>query len=136
MTRIRLRQPTFSILIAFLIGLQLMQPSRAWTIWLAACIGILISAYLWARALGGNLQLRRETRLGWVQVGGQIEERITLSNTSLFPASWIQFEDQSTFPEFNASRSTSISAGFFDQWRLSPPPVNNADSFILAAQKF
>jgi uncharacterized protein (DUF58 family) len=119
MTRIHLRQPIFPILIAFLLGLQLMQPSRAWTIWLAALTGIFISAYLWARSLGGNLQLRRETRLGWVQVGGQIEERITLSNTSLFPASWIQFEDQSTLPDFNASRSTSISAGFFDQWTLA-----------------
>jgi len=119
MTRIQLRQPIFPILIAFLLGLQLMQPSRAWTIWLAALTGIFISAYLWARALGGNLQLRRETRLGWVQVGGQIEERITLSNTSLFPASWVQFDDQSTLPNFNASRSTSINAGLFEQWTLT-----------------
>ncbi len=119
MTRIRLRQPIFPILIAFMLGLQLMQPSRAWTIWLVALTGIFISAYLWARSLGGNLQLRRETRLGWVQVGGQIEERITLSNTSLLPASWVQFDDESTLPDFNASRLTSISAGFFDQWTLT-----------------
>ena len=119
MTRLQLRQPILPILIAFLLGLQLVQPSRAWTVLLVAFTGIFISAYLWARSLGSNLQLRRETRLGWVQVGGQVEERITLSNTSLFPASWIQFEDQSTLPDFNASRSTSISAGFFEQWTLT-----------------
>jgi uncharacterized protein (DUF58 family) len=119
MTRIQLRQPILPILIAFLLGLQLMQPSRTWTVLLVAFTGTFVSAYLWARSLGSNLQLRRETRLGWVQVGGQVEERITLSNTSLFPAAWIQFEDQSTLPDFNASRSTSISAGFFDQWTLT-----------------
>jgi uncharacterized protein (DUF58 family) len=119
MTRIQLRQPIFPILIVFLIGLQLLQPSRAWTILLAAFTELFVSAYLWTRSLGSNLQLRRETRLGWVQVGGQIEERITLSNTSLFPASWIQFEDQSTLPGFNASRSVSISTGLFEQWTLT-----------------
>ena len=119
MTRIQLRQPILPIIIAFLLGLQLIQPSRAWTVLLVAFTGTFVCAYLWARSLGSSLQLRRETRLGWVQVGGQIEERLTLSNTSLFPASWIQFEDQSTLPEFNANRSTSISAGFFEQWTLT-----------------
>lgn len=119
MTQLRLRQPTFPILIAFLIGLQLIEPSRVWTILFVALSGMFIAAYLWAWTLGRNLQLRRETRLGWVQVGGQIEERFTLSNASLFPASWIQFIDQSTLPEFNASRSISIGAGYFEQWTVS-----------------
>ena len=119
MTRMHLRQPILPILIAFLFGLQLINPSRAWTVLLVAFAGIFISSYLWARSLGGSLHLRRETRLGWVQVGGQIEERITLSNTSLFPASWVQFNDQSTLPEYSANRSLSISAGFFEQWTLT-----------------
>ena len=119
MTRIRLRQPVFAVMVALLLILQLVQPSRTWMFLFTAFSGILISAYLWARSLGESLQLRRETRLGWIQVGGQIEERITLSNTSVMPAAWIQFEDHSTLPGFNASRSTSISAGFFDQWNVT-----------------
>ncbi len=119
MTRIRLRQPIFIVLAAFFLILQIVQPSRTWTILLAVFGGTWISAYLWARSLGRNLQLRRETRLGWIQVGGQIEERITLSNTSVLPAAWIQFDDRSTLPGFNATRSTGISAGFFDQWNVS-----------------
>ena len=111
-----------------------MQPSRAWTVLLVAFTGIFISAYLWARSLGSSLQLRRETRLGWVQVGGQIEERITLSNTSLMPASWIQFEDQSTLPEYNASRSLSISAEFFEQWTLTTQ-CNQRGFFHLGGAK-
>ena len=119
MTRIRLRQPVFAVMVALLLILQLVQPSRTWMFLFTAFSGILISAYLWARSLGESLQLRREIRLGWIQVGGQIEERITLSNTSVLPAAWIQFEDHSTLPGFNASRSTSISAGFFDQWNVT-----------------
>ncbi len=118
-TRYHLRQPILPLLIAFLLGLQLIGPSRAWTILLATLTGIFVSAYLWVWTLGRNLQVRRETRLGWVQVGGQIEERITLSNTALLPAAWVEFIDRSTLPDFAASRSTSISAGSFDQWNIN-----------------
>ncbi|HNH05841.1 MAG TPA: DUF58 domain-containing protein [Anaerolineales bacterium] len=116
MMRIRLRLPVFAALITVFLIAQLVQPSQTWMFLLTVFSGIFISAYLWTRSLGMSLQLRRETRLGWIQVGGQIEERITLSNTSVLPAAWIQFKDHSTLPEFHASRSTSISAGFFDQW--------------------
>jgi uncharacterized protein (DUF58 family) len=134
MARIYLRQPTLLILIAFTLGLQLMEPSRAWMILLIAFTGIFVSAYLWAWSLGGSLQLRRETKLGWVQVGGQVEERVTLSNASLFPAAWIQFEDESTLPGFNASRSTSIGAGYFDQWTISAA-CNQRGLFYLGGAK-
>lgn len=116
MTRLKLRQPAFPIVIAFLLGLQLMEPSRAWMILLVTFSGILISAYLWARMLGRHIRLQRESRLGWVQVGGQMEERLTLSNTSLLPAPRVKFIDHSTLPNFNAGRDTSISSGYFDQW--------------------
>jgi uncharacterized protein (DUF58 family) len=119
MTHVRLRKPIFPLLIALLIGLQLMDPSEAWTILLVGFAGTFIIAYVWARALGKDIQLRRETRLRWIQVGGQIEERITLSNGFSLPAAWIEFMDQSTLPDFNANRSTSINAGYFDQWTLA-----------------
>jgi len=119
MTRIRLRQPIFPLLIALLLGLQLTDPSQVWTILLVGFAGTFIVAYLWARALGRDIQLRRETRLRWLQVGGQIEERITLSNGFSFPAAWVEFIDQSTLPGFDANRSTSINAGYFDQWTLT-----------------
>jgi uncharacterized protein (DUF58 family) len=119
MARVRLRKPIFPILIAFLLGLQLMDPSQAWTILLVGFTGTFVIAFLWARALGRDIQLRRETRLRWLQVGGQIEERITLSNGFSFPAAWVEFIDQSTLPGFNASRSTSINSGYFDQWTFT-----------------
>jgi uncharacterized protein (DUF58 family) len=119
MARVSLRKKLFPLLIAFLFGLQLMDPSEVWTILLVGFAGTFILAYIWARALGRDIELRRETRLRWVQVGGQIEERITLSNGFSLPAAQVEFMDQSTLPGFDASRSTSINAGYFDQWTLS-----------------
>ena len=119
MARIQLRQPAFPIIIAFLLSLQLIESSRVWTILLVGFSGIFITAYLWVWTLGRNFHLQRENNLGWVQVGGQIEERFTLSNTSLLPAPWIQFIDQSTLPEFNASRSTGLGAEYFDKWTVN-----------------
>ena len=119
MVRVSLRKKLFPLLIAFLFGLQLMDPSEVWTILLVGLAGTFILAYLWARALGRDIELRRETRLRWVQVGGQIEERITLSNGFSLPAAQVEFMDRSTLPGFDASRSTSINAGYFDQWTLS-----------------
>ncbi|MBI5952658.1 MAG: DUF58 domain-containing protein [Chloroflexi bacterium] len=114
-----MRKPIFPILIAFLLGLQVMDPSEVWTILLVGFGGTLVIAYVWARSLGRDIELRRETRLRWIQVGGQIEERITLSNGFSLPAAQVEFMDQSTLPGFDASRSTSINAGYFDQWTLS-----------------
>jgi uncharacterized protein (DUF58 family) len=119
MARMRLLQPAFPIIIALLVGLQLMESSRVWIILLVGFGGIFVTAYFWALTLGRNFHLRRENNLGWVQVGGQIEERFTLSNDSLVPAPWIQFIDQSTLPEFNASRSTGLGTEFFDQWTIN-----------------
>jgi uncharacterized protein (DUF58 family) len=118
-SRIKLRQPFIAWILALLLGLQLTDPSRVYTILLVTFGGIFVIAYLWSRSLGKEIQLRRETRLSWVQVGGHIEERLTLSNTSLFPAPFIQLIDHSTMPQFNAGKSTSISAGGIDQWTVS-----------------
>lgn len=116
---VKLRQPFMVWIMILLLGLQLIDPSRVYTILLVTFGGVFIAAWLWSRSLGKEIQLRRETRLSWVQVGGHIEERLTLSNTSLFPAPFIQFIDHSTLPEFNAGKSTSISAGGIDQWTVS-----------------
>lgn len=116
---LRVRQPAVIALLAFVLALQLTQPSRVWTILLVTFAGIFIIAYLWSRALGKDIQLRRETRLSWVQVGGHIEERLILTNTSLFPAPYLELIDHSTLPGFDASKITSISAGAIEQWITS-----------------
>lgn len=114
--RLELRQPAFALVAALLLGMQLMDPSRVWTILLIGFGGAWLLAYVWTRSLGKNLQLRRERRIGWVQAGGQIEERFTVSNHSFFPALWLELKDQSTLPGYEVSRILSIHGGEFKQW--------------------
>ena len=115
---IQLRQPAFAYITAFLIGLQLMQPSPVWTVLLSVFGGVLLLAYIWVRSLGRNLQLRRERHIGWVQAGGQIEERFTVSNHSFFPALWLEFNDHSTLPGYHVDTTLSVRGGEFKQWSM------------------
>jgi uncharacterized protein (DUF58 family) len=118
-SRLKLRQRTVPFIIAVLLGLQFKDPSRVYTILLVAFGGMFLIAWVWAYWLGREIKLLRETRLNWVQVGNHIEERLTLSNTSMFPAPHVELKDYSTLPNFNAGRVTSISAGSIDQWTVS-----------------
>jgi len=114
--QIRLQQNAIPVIVAFLIGLQLIEPSRIWMILLGGIGGAWLAAYLWSLSLGRNLRLRRETRFGWEQVGGQIEERFTLSNHSLFPALWVNLIDESTLPGYRIDDTFRIGSGSFAQW--------------------
>lgn len=76
-------------------------------------------SYLWSRSLGKGVQLNRETRLTWVQVGNHMEERFTLSNASVFPAPYIELIDHSTLPGFNASRIISVNAEATEVWTVT-----------------
>ncbi len=118
-SHLKLRQRLVPVIITVLLTLQFRDPSRVYTILLVAFGGIFLIAWVWAYWLGREIKLRRETRLNWVQVGGHIEERLTISNTSFFPAPHVEFSDHSTLPDFNANRVTSISAGGIDQWTVS-----------------
>jgi uncharacterized protein (DUF58 family) len=106
-------------IIAVLLGLQFKDPSRVYVILLVTFGGIFLIAWVWAYWLAREIKLLRETRLNWVQVGNHIEERLTLTNTSLFPAPHVELRDFSTLPDFNANRVTSIGAGAIDQWTVS-----------------
>ena len=119
--RLRLDRPYLPFVILILLALQILDASRIWTILLCGLGGAWVTAYVWVLAVERNLLLRRESRLGWVQVGGQIEMRFTVSNTSFLPAMWVLFEDRSTLPGYDASSSFSLGAGDFKQWNLAIP---------------
>jgi uncharacterized protein (DUF58 family) len=114
--RVRLRSPLIPLLALFALTLQLVEPSRAWTILLVAFGGATLAAFLWGNALARNLHLTRERHVGWLQVGGQIEEKLTLRNTALLPAAWIHLRDHSTLPGYNINATFTVGAGDFLQW--------------------
>jgi uncharacterized protein (DUF58 family) len=55
-------------------------------------------------------------RFGWAQVGDSLEERFTLGNRSFLPALWVEIQDHSTLPGYQASRVTGISGTSTSRW--------------------
>lgn len=67
-------------------------------------IGLLAFAFLWARGGVSGLRASRRTHSRHAQVGGYVEEVLTLYNTSLLPKLWIEVYDRSDLIGHRASR--------------------------------
>lgn len=116
-SQIRLNNFLLPVLVISLFIMQLIDPSRVWTILLVGLGGIWLASFIWARELSKHVSLVREMRYGWVQVGDALEERFTLQNGSVFPAIWVEIEDRSTLPGYNASIATGVDGKSINQWR-------------------
>lgn len=96
-------------------------------------------SYYWAQSLARHLNVRREMRYGWAQVGDQLEERFLLTNQSAFPAVWIEVIDHSNMPDYQVNIVTGLDAHGSYQWRshgictrrglfnLGPTSIRTAD---------
>lgn len=106
--RLRLNSWLLPVAVGLLLVLQILDPSRSWKTLLVILGGAWLVGYLWARGLAKNLRLTREMRYGWAQVGDELEERFTIVNDSLFPATWVEIDDYSTLPDYHASLATGV----------------------------
>ena len=97
--------------------MQVIDPSRVWTILLVGLGGLWLISFIWARSLADGLKVVREMRYGWVQVGDALEERFTLKNNSWLPATWVEIEDHSSLPGYDASLATGVDGSGTNQWR-------------------
>jgi uncharacterized protein (DUF58 family) len=83
---------------------------------------ILILSFTWAWLNLHWVRVTRQTRANHVQVGGFIEERLTLTNTGHLPKLWIEFKDDSDLPLHRASRVVSNLRGKRQQgWHVRTP---------------
>jgi uncharacterized protein (DUF58 family) len=57
-------------------------------------------------------------RFDWAQVGDRLEERFTLTNPFMLPATWVAIHDHSTLVDHHASIATGVDAGSTSQWRI------------------
>lgn len=73
-------------------------------------------SYFWARTQRNKINLIREMRFGWSQVGDQLQERFNLDNKGWAPAPWIYVEDHSDLPGYSGSRVTRIDGQAHRQW--------------------
>ncbi len=94
-------------------------PDRTWNTLLIGLGGMVLIAYLWVRALAHGLRGQRRLRFGWVAVGDRLEEQFTLSNGSGLPALWVEVQDDSNVPGYNAAIVRSLGAKAQAQWRQS-----------------
>jgi len=99
-----------------LLVLYILDSYKGWSILLIGFGGAWLLSYLWARALYRGLSLRREMRFGWVQVGDRLEERFTLTNTSHFPAVWVEVIDQTNMPNYWANQVRGIDPNSVNRW--------------------
>jgi uncharacterized protein (DUF58 family) len=104
------------ILVGLLLLLQLLSPYKGWVILLAGLGGAWLVSHLWARSLANGLELRREMRFGWRQVGDHLQECFTLVNKGWAPAHWVAVLDHSNLPGYQVSTARPIGARALIHW--------------------
>lgn len=69
---------------------------------------LLIFGYLWSHYVLRGLNVVVERRFRHSTVGEQIEERITVTNQTIFPKPWFEVEDKTDLPGFQTGRVVSF----------------------------
>lgn len=114
--RIRLRARYLPFLIGLALLLQLFTPHKSWIILLVGLGGAWLIANRWAHSLAKGLELKRERRFGWAQVGDHLQERFTLTNHGWAPASWVTVQDHSTLPGYQVSKVRTVGGRALIHW--------------------
>lgn len=115
---LRLNAKFLPVVGAFALIMQIVDPSRAWVILAIGMGGTWLVCWWWVRGLARSLQFRREVRYGWAQVGDRLEERFTLTNPFILPATWVAVDDQSTLPDHHSSVATGVDGQSASQWKI------------------
>jgi uncharacterized protein (DUF58 family) len=115
---LRLNAKLFPVIGAIAFVMQIIDPSRVWVILLIGIGGTWLVCWWWVRGLARSLTFHREIRYGWAQVGDRLEERFTLTNRFVLPATWVTVQDHSTLPDHHASIATGVDGASESQWRI------------------
>lgn len=111
-----LRMGLLPVLVVVVIVTQILAPYRGWRILIVGLTGALLLSWFWTRSLGRGLDLTRQMRFGWAQVGDRLVERFTVYNKGWAPAVWAEVADRSTLPGYWVSRGTGIAARDVIRW--------------------
>jgi uncharacterized protein (DUF58 family) len=112
-----LRQwPPFAAMLVILVW-YLFAPSDVSATCVTALAGILAASYIWARSMALGLQGKRALHFTAVQVGDELEEIVTLTNTSWLPALWVEFVDRSHVPGYSVSSVRAADPHNTSEWR-------------------
>ncbi|HWQ11330.1 MAG TPA: DUF58 domain-containing protein [Roseiflexaceae bacterium] len=119
--RLSLAQPWALVPGPALLLLALMAPYR-WLFFAAyAFLFLALAAYLWARALGRGVTLRRRLESAWAQVGDDLEEQWEVVNRARVPLLWLEIDDASTLPRYTGRRVAAAGIGERVRWTTRAP---------------
>jgi uncharacterized protein (DUF58 family) len=116
-TTIELRQRLPVIAFVMVLLWHVAAPSEVTAMGLAALGGLLVAAYLWARAMARHVSGTRQLRYAAAQVGDELEERLTLHNASGLPVLWAEIVDRSNLPGYAVASVRATDAHSTVQWR-------------------
>lgn len=115
--RLRLARPWAPATGGLALALALVFPAR-WLLYIAYVYLLLtLAGYLWVRAVGPRLRLRRRLRTAWAQVGDELEEHWELENPAPLPLLGLEIEDGSTLPGYHGRRVIDAEPGERLSWR-------------------
>lgn len=115
---LRLNAKVFPVIALAALLMQIVDPSRVWVILLIGVGGSWLICWWWVRGLQRSLTFEREVRFDWAQVGDKLEERFTMTNSFLLPATWVTLHDHSTLPDHHASVATGVDGSSESQWKV------------------
>ena len=114
---IRLNSKILPILLVVFFIMQILDASKVWVALLVGLGLALLVSFLWISSLAQHLSLVREMRFGWAQVGDRLEERFTLENHGWASCLWVEIEDQSNLPGYQANLVTGVEGRSHTEWR-------------------
>jgi uncharacterized protein (DUF58 family) len=92
-------------------------PSAVALMGLVGLGGLLLVAFLWARALALGARGERRLHYAAVQVGDELEEHIALDNATRLPMLWAEFVDRSDIPGYTVASVRSTGTRSAIHWR-------------------
>lgn len=106
--------------------------------------GLLLISFLWAWVGISWIKIKRGTRARRAQVGNRFEESFEVKNNSILPKLWLEVQDHSTLPGYQASYvvpnllpqasypwNTGIVCALRGEYQLGPLTLASGDPFGL-----
>ncbi|GAP16046.1 uncharacterized conserved protein [Longilinea arvoryzae] len=117
--RIRLRQrlPLAAGLLALIWHLVL--PSEQAVLLVTAWLGLMLSSYLWARQMARRVSGSRRLLSSALQVGDELEEQVSLRNTSGLPVLAAEFIDRSDLPGHSVAGVRAVEGDGHADWKAA-----------------
>jgi uncharacterized protein (DUF58 family) len=114
--RLRAAQPWLFLMGPITLVFAVIAPYRGLFVIAYTYMLLVLTMYLWVRALGPRILLRRRLLVEWAQVGDELEEHWELINNARLPLLWLEIEDASTLPGYSGRRVAAASSGDQRNW--------------------